>query len=189
MKEVKDEYLLEVITDPTTVTDCVHGTYLVHWPFIKRQGLSKVARNHIHLAPGLPEDGKIRGMRSTAELFLYIDVPAAMQDGMVFYRSKNEVILTQGLEGWLPVKYIMKAVKIDYNSCNIEELEFDRNVEMPSWAAELAPSGPGEAGSYTVKNLEALIAKCRKRMAEINELKAAAENGQTLSEEDQHKLG
>eukprot|EP00438_Fugacium_kawagutii_P012041 Skav218183 [mRNA] locus=scaffold5213:208263:217005:- [translate_table: standard] len=36
--------------------------------------------------------------------------------------------------------------------------------------------------------LRALIAKCRKRMAEINELKAAAENGQTLSEEDQHKL-
>ena len=44
----------------------------------------------------LSEDGKIRGMRSTAELFLYVDVPAAMLDGMVFYRSKNEVILTQG---------------------------------------------------------------------------------------------
>ncbi|CAL1174025.1 unnamed protein product [Cladocopium goreaui] len=188
MKVVEDDLLLEVITDPTTVSDCVHGTYLVHWPFIKRQGLSKVARNHIHLAPGLPEDGKIRGMRSTAELFLYIDVPAAMQDGMVFYRSKNEVILTQGLDGWLPVKYFIKAVKINYSTCDIEELEFDRNISMPSWAAELAPSGPGEAGSYTVKNLEALIAKCRKRMAEINELKAAAENGQTLSEEDQHKL-
>ena len=93
-----------------------------------------------------PQDGKIRGMRSTAELFLYIDVPAAMMDGMVFYRSKNEVILTQGhgaqkvlswdswarslptdvrinrnqikaknflvlrLDGWLPVKYFIKAL-------------------------------------------------------------------------------
>ncbi|CAK9054707.1 2'-phosphotransferase [Durusdinium trenchii] len=95
-----------------------------------------------------------------------------MLDGMVFYRSKNEVILTQGLDGWLPVKYFIKAVKINYSTCDIEELEFDRGVSMPSWAAELAPSGPGEAGSYMVKNLEALIANCRKRMAEINELKA-----------------
>ena len=28
--------------NPLKVSDCVHGTYLVHWPFIKRQGLSKV---------------------------------------------------------------------------------------------------------------------------------------------------
>ncbi|CAE7363641.1 unnamed protein product [Symbiodinium natans] len=188
MKVVEDDLLLEPITDPTTVSDCVHGTYLVHWPFIKRQGLSKVARNHIHLAPGLPEDGKIRGMRSTAELFLYIDVPAAMQDGMIFYRSKNEVILTQGLDGWLPVKYFIKAVKINYSTCDIEELDFDRGVHMPNWAAELAPSGPGEAGSYMVKNLEALIANCRKRMAEINELKAQVENGQHLTEEEQSKV-
>eukprot|EP00439_Symbiodinium_sp_Y106_P003000 s6347_g1.t1 len=188
MKVVEDDLLLEPITDPSTVQDCVHGTYLVHWPFIKKQGLSKVARNHIHLAPGLPEDGKIRGMRSTAELFLYIDVPAAMLDGMIFYRSKNEVILTQGLDGWLPVKYFIKAVKINYSTCDIEELDFDRNVNMPNWAAELAPSGPGEAGSYMVKNLEALIANCRKRMAEINELKAQVENGQHLTEEEQSKV-
>ncbi|CAE7474630.1 unnamed protein product [Symbiodinium sp. CCMP2456] len=188
MKVVEDDLLLEPITDPSTVQDCVHGTYLVHWPFIKKQGLSKVARNHIHLAPGLPEDGKIRGMRSTAELFLYVDVPAAMLDGMIFYRSKNEVILTQGLDGWLPVKYFIKAVKINYSTCDIEELDFDRNVNMPNWAAELAPSGPGEAGSYMVKNLEALIANCRKRMAEINELKAQVENGQHLTEEEQSKV-
>ena len=32
--------LSDLISDE--VRDCVHGTYLVHWPFIKRQGLSKV---------------------------------------------------------------------------------------------------------------------------------------------------
>merc|ERR1719188_2604235 len=96
MKVVESDLLLETITDPTQVTECVHGTYLVHWPFIKRQGLSKVARNHIHLANGMPEDGKIRGMRATAELFVYVDVPRAMEEGVVFYRSKNDVILTQG---------------------------------------------------------------------------------------------
>lgn len=80
---------------------------------------------HVGCSPVIPhKDGKIRGMRSTAELFLYIDVPAAMQaefsgahihlwflfifsskDGMVFYRSKNEVILTQGYGAWKPARW------------------------------------------------------------------------------------
>lgn len=83
-------------------------------------------------SPVIPhKDGKIRGMRSTAELFLYIDVPAAMQaefsgahihafsscfcsffsseDGMVFYRSKNEVILTQGYRAW------KQLLKLDFS--------------------------------------------------------------------------
>lgn len=188
MKVVESDLLLEQIVDPKSVTDCVHGTYLVHWPFIKKQGLSKVARNHIHLAAGLPEDGKIRGMRSTAELFVYVDVPKALEDGMVFYRSKNEVILTQGFGGWLPVKYFIKAVRIDYNTCHIEELDFERDVEIPNWAAELAPSGPGDQGTYQIKNLEALITHCRKRMQEINEIKAQQELGHSLSEEEQLKL-
>ena len=27
-----------------------------------------------------------------------------------------------------------EAVKINYSTCDIEELEFDRNISMPSWA-------------------------------------------------------
>lgn len=190
MKVVDDNLLLEPVTDADTIGECVHGTYLVHWPFIKRQGLSKVARNHIHLANGLPEDGKIRGMRSTAELFIYMDVAAAMEDGVVFYRSKNDVILTIGLDGWLPVKYFHKAVRIDYNTCEIEEMEFDREVEAPKWAAEMAPIAPTEGNSYVVKNLEALIANCRKRLQEINEIKAMQENNPDteLSPEDLEKV-
>jgi len=188
LKVVEDDLLLEPITDPMTVQDCVHGTYLVHWPFIKRQGLSKVARNHIHLANGLPEDGKIRGMRQTSELFVYVDVPAAMEDGVVFYRSKNEVILTQGVDGWLPPKYFVKAVRIDYNTCDTEYMDFDRCADVPTWAAELAPSGPGEQGTYLIKNLEALITNCKKRMTEINELRALLETGQDLSDEEKRKV-
>jgi len=141
MKVVESTLLLETIENPDDVQECVHGTYLVHWPFIKRQGLSKVARNHIHLANGLPEDGKIRGMRSTAELFVYVDVGKAMEDGVVFYRSKNDVILTQGYDGWLPTKYFAKAVRIDYATCDIEELEFEPSINLPQWNAELAPMG------------------------------------------------
>mmetsp|Transcript_33913 Transcript_33913/g.54191 ORF Transcript_33913/g.54191 Transcript_33913/m.54191 type:complete len:928 (+) Transcript_33913:172-2955(+) len=189
MKVVDDNLLLEPVSDPDVIGECVHGTYLVHWPFIKRQGLSKVARNHIHLANGLPEDGKIRGMRSTAELFIYMDIPRAMEDGVIFYKSKNDVILTIGFDGWLPVKYFLKAVRIDYNTCEIEEMEFDREIEAPKWAAEMAPIAPTEGNSYVVKNLEALIANCRKRLQEINEIKAMQEKGDAeLSPEDLEKV-
>ncbi|CAK0820423.1 unnamed protein product, partial [Prorocentrum cordatum] len=188
MKVVESELLLEQITDPSTVTECVHGTYLVHWPFVKRQGLSKVARNHIHMANGLPEDGKIRGMRSTAELFVYVDVPKAMEDGVIFFRSKNDVILTVGIDGWLPTKYFVKAVRIDYNTCDIEELEFEPDSEVPNWAAELAPSGPGEQGTYQIKNLDSLIGNSKRRLQEINGLKALQEQGEELDEEELAKI-
>mmetsp|Transcript_19953 Transcript_19953/g.46417 ORF Transcript_19953/g.46417 Transcript_19953/m.46417 type:complete len:840 (+) Transcript_19953:66-2585(+) len=188
MKVVESDLLLDLVTDPEELADCVHGTYLVHWPFIKKQGLSKVARNHIHLANGLPEDGKIRGMRSTAELFVYVDIAKAMADGIQFYKSKNDVILTQGLDGWLPVKYFSKAQRIDYNTCDTEEMEFDEEAEPPMWSAELAPSGPGGGGSYLVKNLEALISNCKKRLQEINELKASQEAGMELNEAELDKI-
>jgi len=188
MKVVEDDLLLETIEDAGEVTECVHGTYLVHWPFIKRQGLSRVARNHIHLANGLPEDGKIRGMRSTAELFVYVNVTMAMDDGITFHKSKNDVILTQGFGGWLPVKYFVKVVRIDYTSCDIEELEFDKGADMPTWNAELAPSGPSEQGTYLIKNLEALISNCKKRLQEICRLKELAEDGKELDDDGIFKV-
>ncbi|XP_031799507.1 tRNA 2'-phosphotransferase 1 [Sarcophilus harrisii] len=36
----------------------VHGTYRRHWRCIRREGLSRRGRTHIHLCPGLPEGPK-----------------------------------------------------------------------------------------------------------------------------------
>ena len=42
--------------------EAVHGTYLRNWSSIQRQGISRMNRTHVHLAPGLPgEDGVISG--------------------------------------------------------------------------------------------------------------------------------
>ncbi|XP_062892505.1 tRNA 2'-phosphotransferase 1 [Mobula hypostoma] len=92
----------------------VHGTYLRHWPLIKAQGLRRQARQHIHLAPGLPEDGSvISGMRSSCELAIFVELEKALNDGIPFYLSTNQVILTPGNEdGVLPPKYFQKVLQL-----------------------------------------------------------------------------
>lgn len=47
---------------PDCPAEAVHGSYLHNWSSIKQQGLSRMNRTHIHLAPGLPgEDGVVSG--------------------------------------------------------------------------------------------------------------------------------
>ncbi|VUZ55452.1 unnamed protein product [Hymenolepis diminuta] len=89
----------------------VHGTYFQRWTSIKSQGLSCMRRRHIHFVMD-PEDKKvISGMRQTAEILIYVDINAAIRHGIKFYRSKNNVVLTEGnTDGLLPTKYFTRAV-------------------------------------------------------------------------------
>lgn len=53
---------LAPISSADHVPEVVHGTYERFWPSISTQGLSKMKRNHIHLAAGMPgEAGVISG--------------------------------------------------------------------------------------------------------------------------------
>ncbi|RUS28902.1 hypothetical protein BC938DRAFT_481296 [Jimgerdemannia flammicorona] len=68
-------------------------------------------RNHIHFAAGmLGDEGVISGMRKTCDLFVHVDVEMAIADGIIFYRSANNVILTDGRDGFLEPKYFKKVV-------------------------------------------------------------------------------
>jgi 2'-phosphotransferase len=59
-----------------------------------------MARTHIHFAIGYPGDQNvISGMRFSSEIIIEIDVPKAMQAGITFQKSKNNVILSKGLNG------------------------------------------------------------------------------------------
>jgi len=105
---------LEAITDAAQLPVAVHGTYLRHWGAIRAGGLSRMQRNHVHLAAGLPNtDGVISGMRHNSQLYIYIDVAAAMKDNMHFYRSRNGVILTDGFDGCIPPKYFASVIRFD----------------------------------------------------------------------------
>lgn len=70
-----------------------------------------MARNHIHFAVGYPGDTEvISGMRKTCDVYIEIDIVKAIQDGIDFYISNNNVILTAGIDKVLPPKYF-KVVK------------------------------------------------------------------------------
>ncbi|KAF2275429.1 uncharacterized protein EI97DRAFT_468001 [Westerdykella ornata] len=116
---------------------CVHGTTEAAWPLIlKGGGLRKMSRNHIHCAAGLPRGFKrledddaggsggagggpdgggaappvISGMRLSSSIIIYIDIRAAMAEGIRFFLSDNGVVLTEGDEnGLLPCRFFERV--------------------------------------------------------------------------------
>jgi 2'-phosphotransferase len=85
---------------PICVSDlplALHGTYKNTWEIIKREGLSRMDRNYVHLAKDLPgESGVISGMRASCEVLIWVDVAAAQRAGLSFGESENGVVLTEG---------------------------------------------------------------------------------------------
>ena len=106
------EVELEEIVAADDIPKVIHGTYLKAWDLIKSSGLSKMKRNHIHFAAGEPGDqGVISGMRSSAQVFIYVDTEKAMADGIKFYKSANNVILSPGNKEGVLLSQYFKTVK------------------------------------------------------------------------------
>jgi 2'-phosphotransferase len=101
---------------PETV---VHGTFHGAWErILKSGGLKAMSRVHVHFATGPtleevlpdaegrdtiqgPSGGKkadvvISGMRSDAQILIYVDIRKALKAGVEFWRSENGVVLTEG---------------------------------------------------------------------------------------------
>ncbi|TKW19488.1 hypothetical protein SEVIR_4G023200v4 [Setaria viridis] len=106
---VTSESLLTPILSADEVSVCVHGTYRTKLSSILQSGLKRMARLHVHFSSGLPSSGEvISGMRSNINILIHLDVKKALNDGMKLYISENKVILTEGFDGVIPVKYFEK---------------------------------------------------------------------------------
>lgn len=111
-RQVVNSLELEEITDESEINDVIHGTYYKFWESIKKNGLSRMTRNHIHFACGLPSDNcVISGIRKTCQIYIYVDFKSALKTGIKFYKSMNNVILSSGDEsGCIDTKYFLKVV-------------------------------------------------------------------------------
>ncbi|XP_046683855.1 tRNA 2'-phosphotransferase 1-like isoform X3 [Homalodisca vitripennis] len=92
----------------------VHGTYHSVLPNIRLQGLSRMSRVHIHLSPHEPGDHRIiSGLRPNVQVLVYVDVDKAILGGISFFKSANDVILSEGnSSGLIEPKYFLKIKDI-----------------------------------------------------------------------------
>ncbi|KAG0148610.1 hypothetical protein CROQUDRAFT_41101 [Cronartium quercuum f. sp. fusiforme G11] len=98
---------------PEDLPVVVHGTYEKFWKTILLEGLRPMRRTHLHFAAGLIDDpGVISGMRASREIDIYLDVPKCLSAGILFYRSQNGVILSQGLPDSksIPSEFFKKVI-------------------------------------------------------------------------------
>lgn len=110
---IKQDQLLTKLTTPLDLV--VHGTTLKAYTEIKNTGLKRMSRSHIHFA--ITDDIKTgnqqqSGIRGNCQVLIYLDMAAAMKDGIEFYISDNKVVLSQGVgdEGFIDKKYFTKVV-------------------------------------------------------------------------------
>ncbi|KAG7876286.1 hypothetical protein KL938_004677 [Ogataea parapolymorpha] len=122
---VSQSYDMVKLTPQTFPEVIVHGTYRKNWKDIKQTGgLSRMKRNHVHFAKGLPrwlsndsDNNVISGMRKSCDLLIYLDVDKVKQSSLTFYESGNGVILTPGDEnGIVGLQYFKKVTDIEGNT-------------------------------------------------------------------------
>lgn len=92
---------LDAATMPQNV---YHGTYAGRLAAIEERGLSRMARNHIHLTSDA--EWSVLGIRASCTVLIYIDTARAMAAGLEFWRSANGVILCAGdANGTIPCEF------------------------------------------------------------------------------------
>ena len=112
-KHINQDELLTKLTKPLDIV--IHGTTYEAFKEIRKSGLKKMKRSHIHFA--ITEDiisgnQQQSGIRNNCELLIYIDMEKAMNDGIDFYMSDNKVVLSEGVgpNGLIRTRYFKKVI-------------------------------------------------------------------------------
>lgn len=87
------ELQLDAVVPPNVL---YHGTVAAFLPSIRRQGLRKRSRNHVHLSPEI-ETAKRVGARRGKPVILIVQAQAMYESGYKFYLSANGVWLTDAV--------------------------------------------------------------------------------------------
>lgn len=95
----------------------IHGTFWKAWEKIKTSGLKLVlGKQYLHFQAGkLGSSTKelVQNFRHNCEVLVYIDLAKALQFGICFWRSNNNVIITQGdNHNRISARFFLKAVHI-----------------------------------------------------------------------------
>lgn len=106
-KLINQYELLEEIIEP--IVPCFHGTYNTCIDSIQKNGLNIMSRGYIHFTNNLHAKS---GIRYDVNVLVYINMEKAMKDGIKFYKSSNNVILSNGIDGTIGSQYFEKIEKL-----------------------------------------------------------------------------
>lgn len=188
------------LTTPCTRQNCprmaVHGTFATNVETIRKEGLKKMGRDHIHMAAGLPGDaGVISGCREGTDVFLHIDVRQAVAAGIPFFLSGNDVLLTAGRDGILPPEFIRGAT-----NATGEKIIFGFGDEAPQPKPNLVPGMAGYAPKAaaapdltvappsSLNAVEKNFLKLAKDIRAVLKIEARKESGETIDKLQLDKL-
>lgn len=107
-----DNDALEKITLLDNINFVHHGTQKNFLDSILTNGLNRMNRKHIHFVENINKEKQTSGFKNISDVIITIDLHKCLEDGIEFYKSKNNVILTEGIDGIISSKYI----------CNITHL-------------------------------------------------------------------
>jgi len=94
---------VELGYEPATPPEVLyHGTAEKHLPGIRREGLIKGARHHVHLSERV-ETASAVGQRHGRLVLLEVRSGAMHGDGLLFFKTPNGVWLTDGV----PARYLV----------------------------------------------------------------------------------
>ncbi|KAI9104499.1 phosphotransferase KptA/Tpt1 [Phlyctochytrium arcticum] len=103
---LKVEVEMTPLTSAAQVPTVIHGTSRRAWSSIAKDGLKIMGRQHIHFATGRPGDaGVISGMHNNCQIFITLDLEEALKDGIPFFISENQVVLSPGKDGVIGPEY------------------------------------------------------------------------------------
>ena len=108
--ELNDDVTFTQIFEP--LEHCIHGTETKYIESIRKNGLNRMKRKHIHFVGEIEKKKQLSGFKSTSDIAIEVDMKQCMDDGIVFYKSANNVILSEGINGIIAPKYFKVILNI-----------------------------------------------------------------------------
>ena len=94
----------------------VHGTYKDAYLLIEKTGLNRMTRNAIHFSIGFNWENQVKsGMRLSCEIFIEINMVYSFFNGIEFFLSENNVVLSSGINGIIPTKFFKRVLDKNQN--------------------------------------------------------------------------
>jgi len=95
---------LELVSGRKLPNWLYHGTISTFMSSIEKDGLLPMSRNQVHLSPDIETAHEVAGRRKKKDNEIHIfkiSTVEAVNAGVVFYKSKNGVYLTDAIPAWL----------------------------------------------------------------------------------------